>query len=431
MTILKDLSVLWSLFHVLILFMLLYRSRFSRKKTIILTGITMGPLLVLTMAGLAYFGTEVMGKIFMPTVTLPSLIFFWFMSKDKNGKFIFTFCMADTIALWLLSVTKIVDFYFGGEQYVIMFIGRLVLFPLVEWAAYRYLRKMYMELQESVAGGWGLFAGMTALYYVLLAVSCHFPVYITQRPKDLPVFMMILVLMPLTYATMMIAMYRQLLLFRKQRSERALQEQKNRLKMQLDNQQSIRKMKHDMKGYTATLAGLLAAGNAEEAAEYLTGIEQKMDTLSGQFCANAYIDATLAFYHRKLQELSADCRMDIQVGEEVQFLMEVCQILANGLENACDALQGLAREKRKMFVHMRYHRGYLLIRIKNRCRDDLVVEPGAVVPTDKKEPGHGFGLPGIQNTAKQLNGDMSCYTKNGYFLLDVMIRMQSGSAGVI
>ena len=295
MTILKDLSVLWSLFHVLILFMLLYRSRFSRKKTIILTGITMGPLLVLTMTGLAYFGTEVMGKIFMPTVTLPSLIFFWFMSKDKNGKFIFTFCMADTIALWLLSVTKIVDFYFGGEQYVIMFIGRLVLFPLV----------------ESVAGGWGLFAGMTALYYVLLAVSCHFPVYITQRPKDLPVFMMILVLMPLTYATMMIAMYRQLLLFRKQRSERALQEQKNRLKMQLDNQQSIRKMKHDMKGYTATLAGLLAAGNAEEAAEYLTGIEQKMDTLSGQFCANAYIDATLAFYHWKLQELSADCRMDI------------------------------------------------------------------------------------------------------------------------
>lgn len=50
MTILRDLSIFWSLFHILILFMLLYRSRYSRKKTFFLTGIIMGPLGLLTVA---------------------------------------------------------------------------------------------------------------------------------------------------------------------------------------------------------------------------------------------------------------------------------------------------------------------------------------------------------------------------------------------
>lgn len=422
MTILRELSILWSLFHILILFMLLYRSRYPRKKTFILTGICMGPLILLNVAGLMAYGAEFMGKVFILTCTLPSLLFFWFMSKDKKGRFFFTFCLADTVALWIIAVTNVVDYYFGGQHYVLMLIGRLALFPMAELAAVRHLRKPYLELQDAVAEGWGLFAGMMALYYILLAVSANFPEVITKRPQELPVFLLILLLMPMTYATIFVAMYRQLLLHRKRQSERILQEQKNTLEVQLDNQQNIRKMKHDMKGYTATLSGLLSAGKTQEAVEYLAGMEKDMDALSGQFCANPYINAALAYYSRKLKELSAACTMDIQVGEEELPYMELCRILTNGLENACDALRNMDAEKREIFIHMRYHRDYLLIRLKNRCPDGLYVERGTTVPTSKTGTGHGFGLPAIQEAAERLGGNMFCYTEDGYFLLDVMVR---------
>lgn len=155
MTVLRDLSMLWSLFHILILFMLLYRSRFSRIKTILYTCIAMGPIILLNMTGLILFGAGIMGKVFILTCTLPSLLFFWIVSKDKKGRFFFTFCLADTVALWIIAVTNIADFYFGGQQYILMFAGRFVLFPLTEWAAVRYLRKPYLELQDSVPGGLG------------------------------------------------------------------------------------------------------------------------------------------------------------------------------------------------------------------------------------------------------------------------------------
>lgn len=425
MTILRDLSMLWSLFHVLILFMLLYRSRYPRKKTLILTGIFMGPLGLLTVAGLAILGAEFMGRVFILTLTLPSLAFFWFMSVDKKGKFFFTFCLADTVALWIIAVTNIADFYLGGQQYILMFVGRLVLFPLAEWVSLRYLRGPYMELQASVDGGWGLFAGMSAIYYLLLTVSANFPAVVTKRPKDIPVFLLILALMPMTYATIFVAMYRQLLLFRKRQSERVLQEQKNTLEAQLENQQRIRKMKHDLKGYTATLSGLLAAGKTAEAAEYLRGIEREADSLSGQFCANPYINATLAYYYGKLQELSAECRMDIQVGEKGLPYMELCQILANGLENACDALKKLKKEERYVSVHMRYNREFLLIRIKNRCPEGFHVEKGRIPSTGKPGHDHGFGLLTIKETARRLDGEMFCYTEDENFVLDVMVSRRS------
>ena len=422
---LRDLSVLWSLSHILILFMLLYRSRYPKKKTIILTIAFMGPLALLNVAGLVIYGTEFMGKVFLLTCTLPSLLFFWFMSQDKKGGFFFTFCLADTVSYWIIALTNLADFYFGGGQYLLMLIGRLVLFPLVEWAAYRYLSKPYKELQESVTKGWGLFAGMTAIYYLLLAVTANFPVLVTKRPQELPAFLIIMTLMPMTYATILVSMYHQLLLFRKKQSERMLWEQKNMLEMRLEYQQYIRKMKHDMKGYTATLSGLLAAGETGKAKDYLRDMEQEMDSGWGQFCQNPYINATIAYYDRKLEELHAKRQIIIRIGEEVLPHMEICRILANGMENACDELGVLAQASREMSVHMQYNKEHLLIRIRNRCREGRNVEQGKLPDTDKEGQGHGYGLRSMKEDVERLSGDMVCYTENGYFVLDVMIPCRS------
>jgi len=422
MTVFRDLSVLWSLFHVLILFMLMYRSRYGKRKTFFLTGITMGPLVLLNVAGVIILGTEIMGKIFILTCTLPSLLFFWFVSKDKKWRFFFTFCLTDTVAMWILILTNVLDFYFGGEWHILLFVSRLLLFPLVEWWAACCLRRPYLELQESVAEGWGIFTGMMSLYYILLAVKSFFPTNIVARPQELPAFILILALMPMTYATIFSALYRQLLLYRKQQSERVLSEQKYSLEAQLENQQRIRKMKHDMKGHTVTLAGLLASGKMKEAQEYLKGMETEISTLPGQFCANPYLNAVLNQYSGKLEEMGAEYSMNIQVGEGEMPYMELCQILSNGLENACDALKGLAAEKREVSVQMKYNRNYLLIRIRNRCRDGLYVEKGTVPPTDKEGHGHGFGLATVQEAAQKLNGEMFCYTDSGNFVLDVMVR---------
>lgn len=421
MTILRDLSVMWSLFHVLILFILLYRPRYPQKKAIILTGVFMGPLALLQVAGLIVLGPEYMGKAFFLTCTLPSFFFFWYMSLDKMGMFLFTFCLADTASYWVLILTKMADYYFGGERYFLMLIGRLVLFPLMEWVAVRYLKKPYRELQESSVKGWGLFAAMTACYYLLLVSISNFPVDITRRPQELISFLIVMALMPMTYATIFVAMYRQLLIFRKQQSERMILEQKNTLEARLEDQQRIRKLRHDIKGYAATLLGLLAEEKTEEALTYLKEVETETEALLVSICPNPYINAVFVHYAGKLEKMGAVFQYDIQIGDEGLHYIELCRILTNGLENACDALSKLEEREREVSVHMKYNREYLLIRIRNRCLENLHVEKGMMPATDKEGVGHGFGLATIKEAAVRLGGDMNCYTDEGTFVLDVFV----------
>lgn len=422
MIILRDLSIFWAMFHVIFLFIMLFRSRYTKKKTLLAVGIGMGILMALNGAALVVFGIDKLSKVFLFTCSIPSFLFFYIMSADKRFKFLLTFCLADTTCLWIMAVTNLLDYYLGGGQYIVMFVSRLLAYPLVEFCVWRFLRRPYMELQDAVEKGWGIFACMTMLYYILLVVIVQFPVNIVERPEDMLPCILVLLLMFFNYGTIFSALYRQLLLYRKQQSERALQEQKNALEVQLLNQQRIRKMKHDMKGHTVMLSGLLAAGKTKEAMAYLKGVETQMDTLPGQFCANPYLNAVLVQYFGQLQELGAECRMDIQIGGEELPYMELCQILSNGLENVCDALKELETEKRKVSVQMKYSRDYLIIRIRNRCRDDLYVERGSIVPTDKQGHDHGFGLITIKEMVRRLEGEMFCYTENGNFVLDVMVR---------
>lgn len=428
MTMLRDISIYWAMFHVIILFLMLFRSRFTKKKTIVAAAVVMGFLMVANGVGLLVFGIEALAKAFLFTCSIPSFILFYVMSADKRFRFLLSFCLADTTCMWVMAVTSLLDFYLGGGKFVLMFVSRLIAFPLLEYLAWRYLRKPYLELQDAIERGWAVFAGMTMLYYILLVVAVQFPVNIIYRPEDTFLCVLILVLMLFNYGTIFTSLYRQFLLYQKQQSERILLEQKNTLEAQLDSQINIRKMKHDMKGYTVTLSGLLAEGKTDEAQRYLEGVGAQIDTLSEQFCANPYINAVFVYFAGKLEKMGADFKSNIQIGEEELPYMELCQILSNGLENACDALKELEKEQRTVSVQMRYKRNYLLIRIRNKCRDDLYVAQGELPATDKKGRGHGFGLATIKEAAERLNGDMYCYTENGMFVLDVIVSADTFAA---
>ncbi len=423
--VLRDISLYWCMFHVAFIFIMLFYSRYDRKKTLMLASAGIGVLMVLNGIGLAVLGRDLMGKLFLFTCSLPSFFYFWLLSADRKGKFMLTFCLADTMCLWILAVTNLLDTFLGGGQYVVMLVSRLILYPLLEYLVYRYFRKPYMELQKSVDNGWGIFAGMTMLYYVLLAVMGDFPTNISERPEDAPVFVLILILMFFTYATMFSALYRQLLLYRKKQSERALSGQKHSLERQLESQQQIRRLKHDMKGYIVTLSGLLSAGKTEEAAAYLKNMESEMEPVLKPFCSNIYLNSVFSYYVQKFQELETDLKLDVQVGDEALPDMELCQILSNGLENAWEESAKIPPEKREASVQMKYSRDYLIIRIKNKCRSGLSVEKGTVPKSSKKEKGHGFGLATIQEAAGRLAGEMFAYTDKGNFVLDVMVRKTS------
>ena len=91
----------------------------------------MGILMMSNMVLGWVLGFDVLAKVFFFTCSVPSFVFFYLISADKRFRFLFTFCLADTTALWVMAATNLLDHYFGGGTYVLMFFSRLAAFPSI------------------------------------------------------------------------------------------------------------------------------------------------------------------------------------------------------------------------------------------------------------------------------------------------------------
>ena len=106
MTVLRDFSIMYASMFSLVVFMTLFESRLSKKKTVTLTLTLMVPLMIANFVLMFIVGIEKMNTLVLLTCSLPSLCFFWFIAKNRDGRFFFTFCFSDSLMLWIIDVSR-------------------------------------------------------------------------------------------------------------------------------------------------------------------------------------------------------------------------------------------------------------------------------------------------------------------------------------
>ena len=107
MTVLRDISLMWSFIHTLVMFMFLFDSRYPKKKTAVLTLSTMIPLIIFNFILYIIYGVDIYTKLMLITLSLPSFVFFSILAKHRDGRFVFTFCMVDKVVLEIIYITNI------------------------------------------------------------------------------------------------------------------------------------------------------------------------------------------------------------------------------------------------------------------------------------------------------------------------------------
>ena len=111
-------------------------------------------------------------------------------------------------------------------------------------------------------------------------------------------------------------------------------------------------------------------------------------------------------------------------GSALDFLgvVDVSALFGNALDNAIEAVGKLADpEQRLIYLSVARQKGFLRIKVENRCADGLVV--GDELPkTTKEDRGlHGYGLKSIRATAEQYGGSVTLRAEDGWFTLGVLI----------
>lgn len=418
MTALRDISQIWSLIHVLVVFLLLFESRRPWRFTVALCFFAAGVMTVATFALAELLKLDPITISFF-TCSLPSMALFFWLSKYRDGRFFFLFCLSDTMCIWLIQLTALLDRLAGGE-YALMFVGRLLLFPLAEWFIWKRLRHPYQELQRKLDRGWWQFSLIGLLYYMLVlltAISVDAP---PPGLRELLQLLLVLALMPLTYLSILHSLWRQMRIYE---NIRMIEIQRQDYDALCQKTEVGRIYRHDMRHHLAAVEGMLQQGDSGGALQYVRSLRGGLEEVTVPArCANPTVNAVLTAYI--VQAANAGCTVEthLRVPEALPFdKTDLCVVLANPLENAISACQKLPQDQRRIDLRMELTENQrLLVSVENPCPQPVTFGSDGL-PDGPRQEGHGLGLQSVKRVAEKYGGLFRCQWDQGRFLFRAVL----------
>lgn len=424
MTILRDISTTYASFFSLILLLILFESRYCWKKTMWLTLYLMVPLMIANFLLLFTIGPQKMSTLLLLTCTLPSLIFFFLQAKHRDGRFFFTFCLADTLVLEIIHVTSILDFFLGNT-YIFLFTTRLILCPLLTWAIYKWFRPIYLDLQNKINKGWFIFSAIALLFYVVLSMFISIPTMITQRLEQLPIFVLLLVLMPTIYIHIFSTLRSQQQLYETAEQENILQVQVTSMRSRIEEftaaNESLREERHNFRHKMLTIVALAENGQVEKLKEVA---REFTDTLPEKwmesYCDHAVLDAVLSSYLKQAKRKGIRVVTKITFPDSLPVIeTELATVFANVLENAIQACEQIEPEKRYIEVTVLTQPCFML-QVRNSFNGLIAFDEDGIPISPKR--GHGFGTRSIVTFCKRNNTFYEFKTKDKDFFMKIVFR---------
>ena len=393
-SILVQISIIYCMIHMYVLLFLFYEYRCS-KRTFFLSG---AAVIVVT-SGICLWilftqGVAVMGQYGVMIASVPSLLFFFIMSKHRNAQFVFAFCISDTVCIWIEMASALIDYAVGGGG-VVTFALRLISIPLLEYAVYRWLRKPYLEMSHLVRRSWLLFAALTGVCYLILVLLSVYPTTLLERPQDMPLAVVVMILIALVYVTLFLVLFEQIHNLKAQERQRVLEAQTvmmcKRVEDILRAEETMRIERHDMRHRLQTVASLTQRGDYAALLDYIGSSQEKLTAAEPKhYCNNPALDA-----------------------------LELSIVFANALENAIKAVKELPQDQR-LIICKSVMSPRFMIEISNPYTGEVTFDPWGVPVADK--PGHGIGTRSIVAFAEKYNALYRFQAENGWFKLQIVVQ---------
>lgn len=422
MLILRDIAILWAACHVYVIAGFLFEPRYPVRKTIYAMLAVLLPVLVLNCLLFITLGPEKTGQVILLTGSLPSLLGFWLMSRQRDGRAFFTFFLVNTVVFAFLLVSHIIDYYLIGDQLIFFFAVQIVVYPLVEWFIWKRIRPVYQELLHSVQHGWGLFAVISMMFFLILVLMSSWPVAFYKRQGQAAVLMLVILTMALMYMTIFQVLYIQQKSFSTMETERRLEQQSRLLRNELSAEQeyvfNAKRFRHDLHHHGKIVLEYLEQDDAEKAKQYLRSYREYMkeETLQ-RYCENLAINALLRITARRCLAAGVEFNFEGNIPQEISMPEpELAAVFGNLFENACEACEKC--RKGKLHIKAEIWHDLLRVEIRNSVSGRVVFDGD--LPSSTKKSG-GIGLQSSVVVLNRHDGMMVCKQEGNTFLTRVIL----------
>lgn len=204
------------------------------------------------------------------------------------------------------------------------------------------------------------------------------------------------------------------------------------LRLNQQNLEDIRKIRHDIKNHFAYLEVLLREGRREEALDYFQELQTGvLPQLSYIDCGNRTVSAILNLETAKARAQGIALDYRCMVGPELPVRdSDLCALMTNLIDNAIEAMARQGRTCGAVEVGLRQKGDGLYLCVINPVDDALSPEELLSLRTTKKDDSlHGYGHKIVEGIAARYDGAVNRKVRDGHYIVDVVLDMTCGVPG--
>ena len=230
----------------------------------------------------------------------------------------------------------------------------------------------------------------------------------------------------LGYLVFLVAYQRQQKIRRQTYEEKMLLE--NNLAMVESEMESMKELesiariyRHDMRHHLQLILDLIHQEKYAQAKDYINeNIKAVADITPKRYTDIDTLNLLLGRYEKIAEKENIQCHFDVNIKNTLPLSnMEICALVSNVLENACQANANLPIGERFIDFAFKCHNNMLILSEDNACEDSLTLD-GINGNTDWNRE-HGFGTKSIEAIVKKYDGNVIITAKAGHFHIMILI----------
>lgn len=180
--------------------------------------------------------------------------------------------------------------------------------------------------------------------------------------------------------------------------------------------------RHDMRHHLTLILSFIQDNKLKQAEDYIhENIQVVTESVPERYCNIDVLNMLLSHYGKVASEKHIKYSFKVNLPETLPISnMEICALVSNALENACQGCLKVPEEKRDIELVFKSHNDMIIFLVDNSCQQDLKMEEIDSGNDWHKE--HGLGTKSIEAIAKKFNGSVSFSAQNGLFSTMVVIK---------
>lgn len=190
------------------------------------------------------------------------------------------------------------------------------------------------------------------------------------------------------------------------------------------------RLRHDMNGHLAVLKMLLHDGEYERAQNYLEEISANQISLPPDppRMENAVAGALIADKYLLCQHEDISFTVDGSIHRDIGIAdVDIVCLLSNLLDNAIEACEKVAPERRRIYLKLAVRASCLFIRVENSKSPARALKNGRLIETTKVDSTrHGYGGRIIQEVVDRYDGALDFSETSDSFTAIAMLHPSAG-----